>query len=346
MTDEKNMPEETSQSLDEMLDQIIDNDIDGDTDTSANTPVINADVDTQDAPEDVKDTAKIAEEKKPIDWENLDDDQLSELMSSEDGITESEKAADQKRRQMLWMIFGIAVILAIILPAGYVFIKARGIASNTPTQEPIITPVNNATPGKSAEASSTEATKTAATVTEEKTEEAEYREVELEEWNYYVHGFNIFAPARGPRVKAADGINPIYKATVYDALDIYINKANGVQITVPQIAGTSTDGAEGTANNLADDAQAAVDSLNNASSSSSASSGAGTTATRIYLDAIGTNDTDKVAVWTIGKTSYQTSVGDTIGSTGWKVTKITDSTATIQNGSKSYTLRVGGSAKN
>lgn len=326
MADNKDMaadisPEENPQSLDEMLDQIIDDEIENG--TESDTDELHAEEAVDAAPSDAA---------------------ISALLGPDAELSPEEQAAQQKKRQIMWTIFGIAIILAIILPAGYVFLKARNIASNTTQQQQTtIIPVKNDGTQASVEPTSSEATKTAI-VTDEDESEPENREVDLEEWNYYLNGFNIFAPAKGARVLGADGINPTYKATVYDALDIYINKANGIQITVPEFAGDKSDdeGAESTTDGAVDTGTSTTsgdDSIVTSDNPKPAS------VVRIYLDAIGSNSTNKVAVWAVGNSSYQTTVGEKIGKTGWKVTKITSTTATITNGSKTYTLRVGGSAK-
>lgn len=331
MTDEKNnaegiSPEDNTQSLDEMLDQIIDGEVENDAEPSVEAPVSQ---DTETLDEDVPDTNAL-----PSDAE------IDALLASDIEPSPEEQAAQQKKRQVMWTIFGVAIILAIILPAAFVFLKARSIASNTTQQQTTIIPVKNNGSEGSSEATSTETTKTA--LVTENSEEPENREVDLEEWNYYVNGFNIFAPAKGPRATAADGVNPTYEATLYDALDIYINEANAVQITIPKISGVEKV--------LGDENGDVVPTTDNVGGSTTTDivispSGSSTTTkvTRIYLDAIGSTANNKVAVWAVGKTPYQTTVGEMIGKTGWKVTKITATTATITNSSKTYTLRVGGS---
>ena len=350
------MPQDDSSlSLDEMLGQIIDEDVEVvdesqtpepevDLDDLIDEPVEDqTDLPDESANEDLEkqdDESSTEPAQSPDMADNLNDESIGALLSEGAVPSPEEEAAKQKRRQLLWVVFGIACILAIALPATFVFLKARSIASNTPDNQTTIKPVNdgNATV-KSIEATSSETTKTASTVTEDDSatsDSTSYKEVDLEEWNYYVHGYNIFAPARGPRVKdAASQINENYKTTVYDALDILINEANGVQITIPDFTDTVKTDATG--------------SNSSSNSSPQVDTGSGSTSkppskTRMYLDAIGSSSTNKVAIWYVGKTSYQTVVGDKIGSTGWKVTRITSTTATIKNGSKTYTLRVGGYA--
>lgn len=361
MADEKDMntemPQDDALSLDEMLDQIIDEDVEGVDESQMPEPEVNlddlidepvedqSDIESEEADSD--DAALVPNNLKDIDLDSLTDEQVGALMTGDTEEKPEDAAAKQKRRQLLWMIFGIACILAIILPAAWVFLRARSIASNTPQKQQTIVPVksNPATQQSAEMTSSAEATKTAATVSEEKeSTKPKYREVDLEEWNYYVHGFNIFAPARGERVKDGSGaVNANYKATVYDALDILVNKANGIQITIPMFSDeTATD------NNSNTSSDAAASSTNDTvktSTNSSSSSSSKTTSTRIVLDAIGSSSTEKIAIWAANGKSYQTEVGDKIGSTGWKVLQITSSTATIKNGSKLFTLRVGGSAK-
>lgn len=355
MTSNNDMPVENPQddstlSLDEMLDQIIDEDTEIVDESQAPEPEVELDDLIDEPVEDQTDlpiepeladqtTSEINQDKVLY---NLDDESIGVFLSDNEGPSPEELAAKQKRRQMLWALFGVACILAIVLPAAFVFLKARSIANNTPdNKQATIKPVNEDANIKSVEATSSETTKTATTVTEDTSstlDSSSYKEVDLEEWNYYVHGCNIFAPARGPRVRdAAGNTNPIYKATVYDALDILINKANGVQMTMPVFAGDA-------ASANTDGTSTSGDTVKVTTSSSSNTSSSTTTKTRMYLDAIGSSSSHKIAVWIVGRTSYQTAVGDKIGSTGWKVTNITSTTATIKNGSKTYTLRVGGSA--
>ena len=345
--------DDASLSLDEMLDQIIDEDVEVVDESQVPEPEVDLEdlidepvEDQTDLPDEpLSDDAVDSSEKissSPVQsagiFDNLDTEDIGVLLSDSAISSPEEEAAQQKRRQLLWAIFGIACILAIVLPATFVFLKARSIANNTQDNQATIVPLDNGKPNiKSIEASSSETTKTAATITEDEPTipaAPALKEVDLEEWNYYVHAYNIFAPARGPRVKDAAGqTNEIYKATVYDALDILVNEANGIQITIPTF--TDTPVTDGT-----DSQSTSGDTITtNPKQNSNA-----TSKTRMYLDAIGSNSTNKIAVWYVGKTSYQTIVGDSIGSTGWKVTRITSTTATIKNGSKTYTLRVGGYA--
>lgn len=354
----ENSQDDSSLSLDEMLDQIFDEDTEVIDESQAPEPEVELD-DLIDEPvedqTDLPNESEYTEASNPgnVSGEeiqnqadeflgNLDDESIGVLLSDSEGSSPEELVAKQKRRQMLWALFGVACILAIVLPATFVFLKARSIANNTSDKPATIVPVNKNNGNiKSVETTSSETTKTATTVTEDmssSSDSSSYKEIDLEEWNYYVHGCNIFAPARGPRVKDAAGqINAIYKATAYDALDILVNKANGVQITIPVF----TDSGE-SANT--DGTSTSGDTVKVTTSSSSNTSSSTTTKTRMYLDAIGSSSSHKIAVWIVGRTSYQTAIGDQIGSTGWKVTNITSTTATIKNGSKTYTLRVGGSA--
>lgn len=265
--------------------------------------------------------------EKPIDWENLDNEQIGELINGP--VDEQAKLADdRKRRQLMWTIFAIACVLAIVLPAAWVFLGARTNSSGDTENQRVITPVNDQTSGT---ATSVEVTKSASAAPAQSAETTESTEIDLSQWDYYLSGKNIFAPVEGDRVKDAGGTyNRKYKNTIYDALDIYENKQRGVQVTIPAFS---------------DDPVSAVPSDGSLPSglvNDVITTDPNVTSNRMTLDAIGTEGANRITMWKVGTESYQAAIGEKVGTTGWTVAKISDTTVQVVNGTKTFTVRVGG----
>lgn len=262
--------------------------------------------------------------ENPIDWENLDNEQIGELMNS----SPEDQANEQKRRQLLWTIFAIACVLAIVLPAAWVFLGARMTATDDTQNQRVITPVNGQ---PNTGATSVEVTKSASAAPAHSEEATESVEIDLSQWDYYLSGKNIFAPLEGNRVKDSGGVyNAKYKSTYYDALDIYENKQRGVQVTIPvfsddPVSVMPTDG-----------------SLPSGMINDVITTDPNVTSSRMTLDAIGTEGEKRITMWKVGSESFQAAIGEKIGTTGWTVSKIGDTTAQVVNGSKTFTVRVGG----
>lgn len=235
-----------------------------------------------------------AEPGEKIDWRNLGMSDLRRLFGADqqtDGDLEGN--ADRKSstlRTVLWSLFGVACILAMVLPAGYVLYKAR-VAAEAPIDEQ-----NSGVKFSSLETTktaSTETTKVASPVVEKatKTELTAEALKELEYWDYYTQAKNIFLPMLSAATTSTTGSGT---------------------------TGATSGGTTGS------------------------TSGSGSTlASAITLEAIGEADGKLVGIFAVSGSTYEAKVGEKIGSTSWTVKALTDTSATINNGSNTVTRTLG-----
>lgn len=283
--------------------------------------------------------------KEAIDWKNLDIKDIGRLFHKEEKtepLTPEEAEAQKKKRTIIWSAFAAACVLALIIPAGIVFTRSQNAQPAQDNGAITVTPVGgNSTasnPTTSTVATSPALDEATATVEEsaDKTEDA-LEELELLATTGYR---NVFAPVNGERVKdAASGINPLYYANAVDALYFSVNTGvYKVAVTLPKLAVpnnlTATDGTEGTTDGTVTTTGGTT--VDAATGQTAVTSGM----TKIVLKGVGTKSGKKIAAFKVGTKTYEAGVDDAIGSTGFTVSKITSTSATIDNGTTSYTLTI------
>lgn len=222
---------------------------------------------------------------------------------------------DPSTKRLLWFVFGAACILALALPAAYVYLGTLG--GPTPSSDVVIVPVI-----KDGDTSSSETTKT---VTPEPTKDevviADKRKLlgeEYEDWDYQSLGRNIIAPVKGQRIfDSQNELNPKYEDVYLDTLDIEHHAAEIARLNaLPTVSGRTP------ASPMPD-----TDGAN-----------PGVTFTAIKLTGIGTSNGQRVAVFSVDGSTHEAGVGVEIGTTGWAVTSISNTTVVISDGTASRTL--------
>jgi hypothetical protein len=235
---------------------------------------------------------------------------------------EGEISPENTKRTVIWAIFGVACLLAIIVPAGIVIYRAQHAAT---AQSGNVTVIPAPGAKTSVETTSTESTKTVSSVQDETDASASSDDAlgqSLENWDYYRSGRNIMEPVKGSRVvDSSTAINPKYIATVYDALDISEHAANGVSVIIPKTASFS------------------------GSDSTSGGSDSASSPTQLTLEGIGSSNGKKVAAFVVGGKTYEAKVGETIGATDWSVKSIGTASVIVTDGSSTYTLKIADGSK-
>lgn len=211
-------------------------------------------------------------------------------------------------QRLVWLVFGSACLLALLIPAAYVYFTNVGLP--TPSENVVIVPVKKDDPASEEETKTVKPanSKPSQTSTDESLGE------EYEDWDYRQFGRNVLAPAKGKRVMGVDGLNPEYESTYIDALDLedHATEASGA---LPKVSGRTP------ASPIPDDGTTP-----------------GVTFTSIKLTGIGTSNGSPLAVFSVDGTTYEAGVGDEIDATGWSVTSISSTTVVISDGTASRTL--------
>ncbi|MBK5211123.1 MAG: hypothetical protein JJE36_02220 [Coriobacteriia bacterium] len=242
----------------------------------------------------------------------------NELVENDEG----EKSPDGTKRAVIWAVFGVVCLLALIIPAGVVLYRAQHAVT---AQNDNVTVIPAPGTKTSVETTSTESTKTASSLQDETDTSASQSDAlgqDLENWDYYRSGRNIMEPVKGPRVgDSSSAINKNYIVTIEDALDIDEHAANGVTVTPPQTAKPT--------------GATSVAGANDSTSSYGPPP----------LEGVGTSNGKKVAVFVVGGTTYEAKVGETIGKTTWSVKSIGAASATVTDGTLTRTLKINDGSK-
>lgn len=248
-------------------------------------------------------------EETPIEPEPVEDSLSEGLAVVDKDLAPAEEEPKRDNSRLMWMIFGLAVLTALIAPAGYLYYQNSKIPAQTPG-EIIVVPV----PGPDDESSQT----TTSTAAPSKEEPSEGFGEEYENWDYRNEGRNIAKPLPGVRIEGPDGVNPKFYENYVDATDSRSHAKYGIDGSLKPKAGAPQPGdTEGSFVGGGQEGQSATIQL-------------------ISIDPSLTKATIKV-----DGTILEAGVGDQLFETGWFVQTITSAGVDISNGTDSLTLKLG-----
>lgn len=280
--------------------------------------------------EEMREPAEESEAKKTDDApaEKPSPDEALAKAIEEEKVNEKSKGLNAPlSRRTLWIVFGVAVALALIVPASIAYLQSL---NQPPLSDVVVVPV---APEQN---TSTEATKTTAPV--KSTETSDTFGIEYADWNYQELGRNMMKPRKGPRVYDNKGeVNPEYydtyrKATGKDRPDLADQ-----DIQIRPKSGT---------NPVQPDRNVSTDPNNpyaNYDGSGSGTGGGGITkpADQAVIRLLATKPKQNKGLFLVNDTFAEVTVGGKIVGTGWFLKMVDGNNVQLTNGNDIITLTAG-----
>lgn len=220
--------------------------------------------------------------------------------------------AKRKQRRNLWLVFAACLILALVLPASFVYMR-----SVLPTSEPedlVIVPIpENSDVSK-------EETKAAEPGKEKKSDDT--LGAKYEDWDYHKYGRNIAEPRKGPRIYDSSGeVNPEYYDTYLKASGVDEPHVADLDISPRIKSGTNTE----------------APSFNQGDGTNTDTDNETSTAT---IRVLATDSEKNQASFLVDDVFAIVTSGGQIGGTGWFLKMVDGNDVQITNGDDVITLTV------